>query len=138
MAYFLLYPCPRPHPKVKEPNIPTQELALRRKKTKGFPPRKEEGSLFNQLWGMGFKTLKNIVHLGERAEHSLEKYKKEFQQWLTRTTLSVLSFFMCMVFLALGLFFIAMDYGHLPRGIVFMGGGLLGFCVLRLLTPAAK
>jgi hypothetical protein len=128
----------RPHHEVKEPDIPTQELSFRRKKPKGFPPKTEDGSLFNQLGGMGFKALKNILRLGERAEHSLEKYKKEFQRWLTRTTLSVLSFFMCMVFLALGLFFIAMDYGHLPRGIVFLGGGLLGFLILRLLTPAAK
>lgn len=111
---------------------------LQRNKAKRVFPKKEEGSLFNQLWGMGFKTLQNVLRLEERAEQTLEKYKTEFQRWLAQTTLAVLSFFMSMVFVVLGVFFTAIDYGHIPRGMVFICGGLLGFLVLRLLKPVSK
>ena len=119
----------------KEPDIPNSEMTLQRKKAKAVPGKKEEGSLFNRLWQTGFHALKNLAVLEEQAEQKLEKYKVEFQRWLGRTALRVLSLFMSLVFLVLGLIFIAIDYGHVPRGIVFVCGGLLGFLVLRLTVP---
>ena len=92
----------------------------------------------SSFWTLAYKAFKTVSTLEDQAAKSIEKYKKDFQEWLTRTTLNVLSFFLSMVFVIIGLFFIAIDYGHLPRGLVFVCGGLLGFLVLRLITPAAK
>jgi len=92
----------------------------------------------SNVWMLAHKALRTVFSIEDQAAKSLEKYKREFQHWLTQTTLNVLSFFMSMVCVVIGLFFIAIDYGHVPRGIVFICGGLLGFLVLRLLTPVAK
>jgi len=92
----------------------------------------------SNVWMLAHRALKTIFSIEDQAAKSLEKYKKEFQNWLTKTTLNVLSFFMSMVLVVIGLLFIAIDYGHVPRGVVFICGGLLGFLVLRLLTPVTK
>ena len=92
----------------------------------------------SNVWMLAHKALKTVFSIEDQATKSLEKYKKDFQQWLTHTTLMVLSLFLSLAFLSLGLCYIAIDVGHISRGVVFVCGGLLGFLILRLLTPVTK
>ncbi len=68
----------------------------------------------------------------------MERYRDSLQNWMVKTVVLGLSIFMSLAFLILGLFFIAIDYGGIPRGVVFIGGGLLGLLVLRLAVPSTK
>jgi hypothetical protein len=94
--------------------------------------------LFSRLWEMALAALKGVGSIESRVEKSLEKYKKMFEGWVVKTVVMGLSIFMSLVFLILGLFFVVIDYGGVPRGIVFIGGGLLGLLVLRLMVPSTK
>jgi hypothetical protein len=98
----------------------------------------EEVSLLSHLWGSALGALKNAGAIQDRVDRSLEKYKRSFQKSMVEVAVMGLSIFMCVAFLVLGLFFIVIDYGGIPRGIVFVCGGLLGFLVLRLMASAAK
>ena len=111
---------------------------MARKKEKTSRNKPEEGSVMGSVWMMAHKALKTVFSIEDQAAKSLEKYKKDFQQWLTQTTLKVLSLFLSLAFLSLGLCYLAIDIGHVSRGVVFTCGGLLGFLVLRLLTPVTK
>lgn len=90
------------------------------------------------LWVLAIEALTDIVSFEERAGKSIEKYKCAFQKQLMKLSLMGLSTLMSLAFLIIGLFFIAVDYGHVPRGVVFICGGLLGFLVLRLLARSMK
>ena len=98
----------------------------------------EEVSLLGGLWESALGALKSAGAIQDRMDKSLEKYKRSFQKSMVEVAVMGLSIFMCVAFLVLGLFFIAIDYGGIPRGVVFACGGLLGFLVLRLMVPAAK
>ncbi len=87
---------------------------------------------------MAFLALKNIGSIEDRAERSLEKHKGEFQRWVVKLAVVVFSISMSLTCVTLGLFFVAMDDCGIPRGVVFIGGGLLGLLVLRLLIPSTK
>jgi hypothetical protein len=98
----------------------------------------EEVSIVKKLCDMAPGVLKNIRSIQNLAKKSLEKHKRIFQEWLVKVAVMAFSVFMCLTFLILGLFFIAIDYGGIPRGIVFVCGGLLGLLVLRLMIPSTK
>lgn len=98
----------------------------------------EEISIFGHLWELILWTLKNIGSLEDRAKRSFEKHKTAFQNWMLKTIVLGLSIFMSLAFLVLGLSFIAIDYGGIPRGIVFTCGGLSGLLVLKLMVPSTK
>ena len=98
----------------------------------------EEIPLLNRLWAMALVALKGVGSIEGRVEKSLEKYKKPFEGWVVKTVVMGLSIFMSLAFLILGLFFVVIDYGGVPRGVVFIGGGLLGLLVLRLMIPSTK
>jgi hypothetical protein len=98
----------------------------------------EEVSILSHLWASTLDALKSVGVIQDRVDRSLEKYKRSFQKSMVEVAVMGLSIFMCVAFLVLGLFFIVIDYGGIPRGIVFVGGGLVGFLVLRLMVPAAK
>ena len=100
------------------------------------PPEPEETSVISSLWMVAHKSLRALLAIEDHAEKTLEEYKKTFHSWLMQTTFRVLSLFMSMMFLILGVFCVAVDYGHIPRGFVLIGGGLLGFLIVRLLTPS--
>jgi hypothetical protein len=123
---------------VKESSIPISNSVIVRKKEKTSRNKPEEGSVMSNVWMLAHKALKTVFSIEDQATKSLEKYKKDFQQWLTHTTLMVLSLFLSLAFLSLGLCYIAIDVGHISRGVVFVCGGLLGFLILRLLTPVTK
>ena len=115
-----------------------QELVHHRKKAKELPDKREEGSILNQIWQVGSNAVKNILNFEDRTAQTLEKLKKTIQEWIVQSALKALSLFASLLFLILGVFFLAIDFGHIPRGIVFIGGGLLGFLILRFFTPATK
>jgi hypothetical protein len=101
--------------------------------------KKNDGtSTLSGFWESARVALKSVGSIQDRLEKSLGKYKNAFERWLVKTAVMGLSVFMCLAFLILGLFFIAIDYGGIPRGVVFVGGGLLGLVVLRLMAPPAK
>lgn len=124
--------------KAGKSNLLSLERQITRKKPKTPRKKADEGSTMGNLWSMAVGTLKSIVSFEDRVKKQLEIYKSAFQKWLMRSALMVLSIFMSLVFLILGVFFVAIDYGGVPRGVVFICGGLLGFLVLRLLTPVTK
>ena len=98
----------------------------------------EEVSILSNLWASALGAIKSAGAIQDRVDKSLEKYKRGFQKSMVEVAVMGLSIFMCVAFLVLGLFFIAIDYGGIPRGVVFACGGLLGFLVLRLMVPAEK
>jgi hypothetical protein len=98
----------------------------------------DETSVLNGFWESAIGALKSLGSIQTRAEKSLEKYRNALQRWFIKTAVLGLSVFMSLAFLILGLFFVAIDYGGVPRGIVFIGGGLLGMVVLWLTVPSAK
>ncbi len=87
---------------------------------------------------MALLAFKNIGSIEDRAERSLKKHKREFERWVVKLAVLVLSISISLACLTLGLFFIAMDDCGIPRGVVFIGCGLLGLLVLRLLLPSTK
>jgi hypothetical protein len=95
-------------------------------------------TLLGQWEEFALRAFKSLKFIEGQAEKSLEKHKRAFQGWVVKVAVMGLSVFMSLAFLVLGLFFIAMDYGGIPRGIVFAGGGLLGLLILRLMVPSAK
>jgi hypothetical protein len=115
-----------------------KEAATLRKKDPMSRKKKEEASTLGGFWESARGALKSVGSIQESVEKSLGKYKNALERWLVKTAVMGLSVFMCLAFLILGVFFIAIDYGGVPRGIVFVGGGLLGLVVLRLMAPPAK
>lgn len=101
-------------------------------------PFKKSLTLPGRWERLAFLVFKGIGAFEGRVEKSLEKYKKAFQSWIVKAVVTGLSIFISLVFLVLGLFFIAMDYGGVPRGVVFTCGGLLGLLILRLMVPPTK
>lgn len=82
--------------------------------------------------------LQGLTALEERVGKSLEAFKKGLRSWLVGTAVLGLSVFASLIFLILGLFFLAIDQGGVPRGVVFTCGGLIGLLVLRIVFPATK
>jgi len=120
-------------PLIQETLIPHPTLV--QKSGNPLPPKPEDDSIIGGLWKAAHRSLRTLLAIEDQAEKNLEGYKKSFQNWLLWTSFHVLSLFMSMMFLILGLFFIAVDYGHIPRGFVLIGGGLLGFLILRFSKP---
>jgi hypothetical protein len=100
--------------------------------------KEEESSILSTLWNLALGALKNLGFLENLVEKSLKKYKGDLQGWAVKTVVLGLSIFTSLAFLILGLFFMAIDFGGIPRGVVFVCGGLLGLLVLRLMLPAEK
>src|SRR5579859_1687285 len=92
----------------------------------------EEISIYSNLWDAVFGGLKGVGFIKARAKKSLEKYKRGLQGWLVKTAVMGLSVFLSLGFLILGLSYMAIDYGGIPRGFVFVCGGFLGLLVLGL------
>jgi|GEM_PF-3041321 len=87
---------------------------------------------FNGLggWALGF--FKSLLSLERRLKITTEKHKTALRWWLIKTVVLSLSLFMSLASLILGLLFLAMDYGGVPRGAVFTGGGMCGLLFLGL------
>jgi hypothetical protein len=98
----------------------------------------EASFILNLIEELILKAYKGLQAIEDRVEKSLGKHKRSFQGWIMKTAVLGLSVFMSLACLVLGLFFIAIDYGGIPRGIVFICGGLLGLLVLRLMVPSTK
>ncbi len=109
-----------------------------RKKIKMSGKKAEETSIFSRLWAVGVGALKGVVSIEDQVEKSLQKHKRPFEGWVVKTVVMGLSIFMSLAFLILGVFFVAIDYGGVPRGVVFIFGGLLGLLVLKLMVPSTK
>jgi hypothetical protein len=101
-----------------------------REKLKISRKKSEAASVLGGLWDFVLGAFKALGAIENRLEKSLEKHKKAFQGWLVKVIVTGLSVFMSLAFLILGLFFIAIDYGEIPRGVVFNCGGLFGLLVL--------
>jgi len=98
-----------------------------------LPQKKtEEGSFFGGLWELAVSAFRNFGSIEDRVEKTLKKHKGAFQWWMVKTFVMGLSVFMSLSLLTLGLLFIAMDYGGIPRGVVFTCGGLLGLLIFGL------
>jgi hypothetical protein len=110
--------------------IPHQTPFVFQEKVKMSFKKTGEVPIFRNLWELALGTIKNFGSLESRAEKSLGRHKRVFQRWVMKITVMGLSIFMSLAFLVIGLFFIAMDYGGIPRGVVFTCGGLLGLLVL--------
>ena len=103
-----------------------------RKRIKLSDKNGSEGSIFHGLWNFILGALKAVGSIEARMEKSLERHKQAVQRWLVKVIVMGLSVFMSLAFLVLGVFFVAIDYGGIPRGIVFICGGLLGLVILGL------
>jgi len=101
-----------------------------------MPKKSVAISIFENLSNLALGALKNIASIEQRAEKAFKNQKIKLQHWLVKTVVLALSIFMSLVFFVLGLFFMAMDYGGLSRGVVFVSGGLLGLLFLgyKILT----
>ncbi len=100
--------------------------------------KSQEASALGHLWDLALWVLKSISPIASRAEKSLEKYKSASQKWVVKVVVRGFLNLLSLAFLILGLFFIAIDYGGIPRGIVFACGGLLGLLILRLMVPSTN
>jgi hypothetical protein len=90
------------------------------------------------FWGSVLGFLQDIGSLEERAGRSLERFKRGLRNWLVGTAVLGLSAFASLVFLVLGMFFLAIDQIGMPRGVVFICGGLLGLLILKAVFPSTK
>jgi hypothetical protein len=90
------------------------------------------------VWDTVLGILRAAGAVEDRARKSLDRHKKVFQAWMVRTAVTGLSIFMCLAFLVLGVFFVAIDYGGVPRGVVFICGGLLGLLLIKLLVRSPE
>lgn len=100
--------------------------------------KNEKAIVSGSLWETALRALKSIGSLEARAERSFGKYRKALQRWLVKIVVTGLSLFMSLAFLVLGLFFIAIDYGAIPRGVVFTCGGLLGLLVFGWMASSRE
>lgn len=102
------------------------------------PKKTSEVSALGQVWDLALWAVKSISPIASRAEKALEKYKSASQKWVFKVVFRGFLNLLSLTFLILGLFFIAIDYGGIPRGIVFACGGILGLLILRLMVPSTN
>lgn len=101
-----------------------------RQKVKMTPKPSETISNFSVLWDWAQGIFKSLGSMEARLKRTMDKNKSALQWWLIKTVVMSLSVFMSLGFLILGLLFLAMDYGGVPRGVVFTSGGLAGLLFL--------
>jgi hypothetical protein len=134
----LLYPLVIPSSIEPAGGNPFKKDRRARRKGPMSAKKTDKASDLSGFWESALGALKSVGSLRARAEKSFEKYKNTFERWIVRTAVMGLSVFMSLAFLVLGLFFIAIDYGGIPRGVVFTCGGLLGLLVLRLMSSSKE
>lgn len=90
------------------------------------------------FWKLGLQAVQRLGFIESIAEKSFVKFNKKFKIWILKVSVLILSVFMSIALLVLGLLFIVIDQGGIPRGVVFACGGLLGLMVLMFVFLKTK
>src|SRR5579859_3239832 len=106
-------------------------------------PSKEDGhSLLKTLWEIGtvlISGVKPLIHqLREGLEGQLDHYVGLLEKRMVVLALQGFALFSSLILIGLGLLFMVIDYGGVPRGLACLGGGLMGFVALILLILFTK
>jgi hypothetical protein len=103
---------------------------------KSKPTSEKPGFMFSswmdKAWRLGLQpVLETFTH---RLEDRVEQWERHFLALVAPYLGMCAGFF----FLALGVFFLLVDYAGVPRGVVFTAGGLLILLVSFLLVQVGK
>lgn len=100
------------------------------------------GSFLKTLWEAGTDFAKGarplLRNFGNKFDERLNVYAKAVEKRLIFLTLGAFTLFTSALFLVLGVVFILIDYCSVPRGVVFLCGGLLGMIVFMFFAQMIK
>jgi hypothetical protein len=103
---------------------------------KTVEPKNSDPSFLKTLWHMASTLIGGVKPIVDQLQDDLEKrldhYAKAIEKRLIVLMLRGCAFFMSFAYFGIGLLFVLVDYGGVPRGIACFCCGLLSLVILLI------